>query len=65
MLPERCNCERSVLLGEALMAIRGVVLGPLKPRESVCLINEIVGEAVFGDFPGVTEAAYDDGRIAR
>ena len=48
-----------------MQAIRGVVLGPLNPHEGVCLINEIVGEALYGDFAGVQVAAYDDGRITR
>jgi hypothetical protein len=59
------STEREMLLEEALMAIRGVVLGPLTGRDALILINEIVGEALYGDFAGIQLAAYDDGRILR
>lgn len=46
-------------LETALSAIRGVVLGSLEHRLALCEINEIVGEALYGDFPGATERARE------
>lgn len=52
-------------LRQALLGIRGVVLGPLDERKKSSLINEIVGEALYGDSEGVLKLAYKHGWAVR